>query len=212
MSSSSDVDVSKDVVIVIDNDEDMKSISELLRTESGREMMKLLAEEKLYSNEIGRKLGLKSNMTSHYLSKMEEMNLVKITNEKITKGGIEHRFFHIPSSIIVIVLKKPKKDADGILKKIFKKGIKFCALGISTIAIFFITTPKKRETIDRYIISDETGYSDFAIESGNAVISVSTEIVTSDSLTQFLSTIVILGLGLFLIWYSKKNKKKLMEG
>ena len=133
MSDSSDVDVSKDVVTVIDNDEDMEIFSKLLSTESGRGMMRLLVDEELYSSEIGRKLNLKSNMTSYYLSKMEAIKIVKVSNKKITKKGIEHRFFHIPSSIIVIALKKPKKNTKGVLKKKFRDGIKFTVIGVASI-------------------------------------------------------------------------------
>ncbi len=128
-----------DIFIDLNNDEDMKILGELSATKSGREMIKLLVDKKMYSNEIGKNMGLDSSMTSYYLKKMEALKMLKITYGKIfQRGKKEHRFFDIPASNIVINLRSEKDEKKG-LKKIFKEGVKFASIGIAFVASSIIS-------------------------------------------------------------------------
>jgi hypothetical protein len=80
---------------------------------------------------------------------------------------------------------------NGILKKIFKDGIKFVSVGIAGIITWFGTQQKSI-----LMPGEETNYS------GDVYVPV----LIDDplSLIQIAVTCAIVGIGLFLTWFSKK--------
>ena len=196
------------IKIFSSDDEKLKILGELLSNKSSRDIIRLLIEKEMYTNEIVKKLELKVNLVIHHLQKMELIGLLEITNKKIIRNGEEHRFFRIPLGMLIFPEKSEDETKNGILKKFFKEGIKFAAIGFAAIISFITTMPKKKQTIESYIIdnepSDFSDASEITIEKINAVIN--SDITYSDHITQITTLIIVIGLGLFLIWYSKKNK------
>lgn len=188
-------------------DEKLKILGELLSNKSSRDIIRLLIEKEMYTNEIAKKLELRANLIIYHLQKMESIGLLEITNKKILRKGEEHRFFKIPSGMLIVPNESNEIAKNGFLKKIFKEGIKFVAIGFATIISFITTMPKKKQTIESYIIdnepSDFSDASEITIEKINAVIN--SDITYSDHITQITTLIIVIGLGLFLIWYSKKK-------
>jgi predicted RNA binding protein YcfA (HicA-like mRNA interferase family) len=201
-------DIFDKIKIFSSEDEKLKLLGELLSNKSSRDIIKLLIDKEIYTNEIVKKLDLKVSLVIHHLQKMESIGLLEITKKKIARNGKEHRFFRIPTGMLIVPNKSEEDTNNGFLKKIFKDGIKFAAIGFAAIISFITTIPKKKQTIESYIIdnepSDFSDASEITIEKINAVIN--SDITYSDHLTQITTLIIVIGLGLFLIWYSKKNK------
>ncbi|KAF6245124.1 winged helix-turn-helix domain-containing protein [Nitrosopumilus sp. b2] len=124
---SKDVDKIK---VFSSDDEKLKILGELLSNKSSRDIIRLLIEKESYTNEIARKLELRPNLVIHHLQKMMSVGLLEITNKKITRKGEEHRFFRIPKSMLIIPNESKKIKKNGILKKVFKDGIKFVTIGL----------------------------------------------------------------------------------
>ena len=189
-------------------DEKLKILGELLSNKSSRDIIKLLIDKEMYTNEIAKKLELKISLVIHHLQKMESIGLVEVSNRRIIHKGEEHRFFKIPPGMLIVPNESEDIKKNGFLKKVFKQGIKFAAIGFAAIISFITTMPKKKQTIESYIIdnepSDFSDASEITIEKINAVIN--SDITYSDHMTQITTLIIVIGLGLFLIWYSKKNK------
>ena len=122
---------------VFASDDNLKSLGELLSNETSRKIISALMESEMYTNEIATKLDLRVSLVIHHLKKLEELGLVEIENKKIKRKGEKHRFFKMNSDIFV-TLDKNKEDIDkkGILKRIFKEGIKFNALGFVSMMAF----------------------------------------------------------------------------
>ena len=128
------------IKVFFSKDDKLKILGELLSRKSSRDIIKLLIAKECYTNEIVKKLDLRSGLVTHHLKKMELIGLLEVTNKKIIRKGQEHRFFRIPSGLIIFP-EKSKKD-DDLLKKFFKEGTKFVAIGISAILSYSLLDSK----------------------------------------------------------------------
>ena len=128
------------IKVFFSEDDKLKILGELLSRKSSRDIIKLLIAEECYTNEIVKKLDLRSGLVIHHLKKMELIGLLEVTNKKIIRKGQEHRFFRIPSGLIIFP-EKSKKD-DDLLKKFFKEGTKFVAIGISAMLSYSLLDSK----------------------------------------------------------------------
>ncbi len=129
-------------------DEKLKILGELLSNKSSRDIIRLLIEKEMYTNEIAKKLELRTNLVIHHLQKMEAIGLLEITNKKITRKGEEHRFFRIPQGMVIVPNEKIIIKKNRFLKKIFRAGIKFASIGLAGIVSFFISNSLL--TIDKW--------------------------------------------------------------
>ncbi len=114
---------------VFASDDNLKTLGELLSNDSSRKIIYNLMNKEMYTNEISIKLDMRVSLVIHHLKKLEELGMLEITNKKIKRKGIDHRFFKISSDIFVKLDKtREELDKKGILKKIFRDGIKFGAI------------------------------------------------------------------------------------
>jgi DNA-binding transcriptional ArsR family regulator len=181
-----------DKIKVFSSDDDkLKILGELLSNKTSRDIIKLLIDKEMYANEIARKLELRRNLVIHHVRKMEAIGLLEITNKKIIRNGEEHRFFKIPRSMLIVPNESTEIRKNGILKKIFKDGIKFVSVGIAGIITWFGTQQKSI-----LMPGEETNYS------GDVYVPVLID--EPLSLIQIAVTCAIVGIGLFLTWFSKK--------
>lgn len=99
-------------------------------------------KKEMYTNEISTSLEIRVSAVIHHLTKMQELGLLEITNKKITRKGKEHRFFKMKSNIFIIPdATREEIKEKGLLKRIFKEGLKFASIFI--IAGFsFMLNPK----------------------------------------------------------------------
>lgn len=104
-------------------------------------------KQEMYTNEISTALDMRVSLVIHHLKKMEELGLLDITKKRIIRKGAEHRFFKM-SSDIFITLNNTKEEVKekGLLKRIFKEGIKFTSIGIAGMFIWMSDIPHFLET------------------------------------------------------------------
>ena len=113
------------------DDEKLKILGELLSNKSSRNIIRLLIEKEMYTNEIAKKLGLRVNLVIHHLQKLEKLGLVEVRNKKIVKKGNEHRHFKmIPNLFIVPNYNEERRDKKEIFKNFFKDGLRYCSIVI----------------------------------------------------------------------------------
>lgn len=195
----------------MDDDEKLKIFGELLSNKTSRDIIRSLMSKSNYKKKIADELELPFSLVEHHLKKLEKLGLVKITNKKLIKKGVFHKNYKINADgIFVTFNSKEKIEEKGILKKIFKDGIKFASIGIAALISFIITQPHEIEVTHEIIIPNEStsDTTPFSSEPLNqTVTSVTTEIITGDVFSQFLTVLVVISLGVFLILFSKKKKK-----
>lgn len=116
---------------VFGSDDNLKALGELLSNETSRKIISTLMKKEMYTNEISTALDMRVSLVIHHLKKMEDLGILDITKKRIIRKGQEHRFFKM-SSDIFIILNNTKEEVKekGILKRIFRDGIKFACIGI----------------------------------------------------------------------------------
>lgn len=130
------------IKVFYSEDEKLKMLGELLSNKSSRDIIKLLIENEMYTNEIADKLGLRPNLVIHHLKKLEDLGLLQIQNKKITKKGIEHKHYRINQYFFLAPSGMEEEiQKEGSLKKIFRKGIRFVAIGLCAYASWFLSQP-----------------------------------------------------------------------
>ena len=117
------------VKIFSSDDKKLKILGELLSNKSSRDIIKLLIDNEMYTNEIADKLDLRVNLVIHHLKKLEDLGLLQIQNKEIMKKGIDHKHYRISPYFFLA----PSGTEEGIqtkrtLKKIFRDGIKFASI------------------------------------------------------------------------------------
>lgn len=133
---------------VFTSDANLKSLGELLSNDTSRKIIYSLMNNEMYTNELATKLDIRVSLVIHHLKKLEELNMLVITEKKIKRKGQEHRFFRITSDIFVTVNKnKEEVESKGFLQKIFKDSIKFVGIGIAGVATWFGTQSISTEPV-----------------------------------------------------------------
>lgn len=167
------------------DDEKLKALGELLSNKSSRDIIKLLIKKGMYTNEIAKKLGLGISLVIYHIQKMEAIGLLEITNKKIIRTGEEHRFFRIPHGMLIFPEKSEKETNNGLLKKIFKDGIKFVSLVIAGIVTYFSTrefSQSEVQKMPRY------------------------ELPNLIEISPFIFPLIVVIIGLVIMYFTKKKK------
>lgn len=122
------------------DEEKLKMLGELLSNRSSRNIIKLLIEKEMYTNEIAKKLELRVSLVLHHLQKMEVIGLLEITNKQIIKNGEEHRFFRIPARILLMPNTGNEEIVrDRFLIKFFKSATKFAIIGLAAFTSWIVS-------------------------------------------------------------------------
>lgn len=147
-------EISDKIKVFSSDDEKLKMLGELLSNKSSRDIIRLLTDKEMYTNEIANKLDMRANLVIHHLKKLQELGLLEVKNKKIVKKGNEHRHFRmIPNLFITPNHNQEEMKEKETLKKIFKKGIKFMAIGFVTTMTFVLTD------LHRFYNPDNISYS-----------------------------------------------------
>jgi len=124
------------------DDESLRILGQILSNETSRKIIQLLTQEEMYTNQISKRLGIQMNTIIFHLKKLVEVGLVTVTHKQIIKKGVDHKYYKMIPNIFVTST-QPKKEvhANGFLKKFFKEGIKFAAIGFLSIITwkYFVT-------------------------------------------------------------------------
>ena len=124
--------------------------------------------------------------------KLEELGLLEIVNKKITRKGEKHRFFKIDSDIFITINKtKEEVQKKGLLKRLFKEGIKFAVIGVAS---FFV-----------WEIFDQSEN----ISEGKLSRDIHVYPLPQDSIEHLIWVpVIIIVCGILLIWFRKLRKKR----
>ena len=135
------MEIKKDVKIeVISDEESLKILGELLSNQTSRDIMKFLMNKSAYKKKISDKLNVSYSLIEHHLKKLEKLGLVKITNRKLIKKGVPHKTYKITADGIFLMLNTTDEEVkkSGVLKGMFREGIKFASIGIVSLVTWFL--------------------------------------------------------------------------
>src|SRR5438309_5904771 len=135
------VGLAEKVEIISTDDEKIKSVGELLSSDSGRNILKLLFDSVLTANQIAQKTGISLPLVIYHLKKMQDVGIVKITNVGKNIKTQEMKFYTSSKFAIVIlpsgVTERAKTSKS--LANSFKTIYRFGSIAVAAVATWFVS-------------------------------------------------------------------------
>ncbi len=133
------IGLAEKVEIISTDDEKIKSIGELLSSDSSRNILKLLFDQVLTANQIAQKTEISLPLVIYHLKKMQEMGIVKITN--IGKNiKTQDMKFYTSSKFAIVILPSnvtEKAKTSKSLANSFKAIYRFGSIAVAAVATWF---------------------------------------------------------------------------
>ncbi|MDH5658469.1 MAG: winged helix-turn-helix domain-containing protein [Nitrosopumilus sp.] len=132
-------DLSDRVEIISTEDEKLKTVGEILSSDSSRSILKLLFNQSLSANEIARKTEMSLPLVIHHLKKMQSAQVVKITNVGKSSKSHDMKYYTIDKLAIVILpseMTQPAKKSKSLFNS-FTRIHRLATLGGVSIAAWF---------------------------------------------------------------------------
>jgi DNA-binding transcriptional ArsR family regulator len=135
------IGLAEKVEIISTDDEKIKSIGELLSSDSSRNILKLLFDYVLTANQIAQKTGISLPLVIYHLKKMQDMGIVKITNvgKKIKTQDTK---FYTSSKFAIVILPSgltEKAKTSKSLANSFKTIYRFGSIAVAAVAAWFVS-------------------------------------------------------------------------
>jgi DNA-binding transcriptional ArsR family regulator len=137
------------VEIISTDDVKIKSVGELLSSDSSRNILKLLFEKILTANQIAQQTGISLPLVIYHLKKMQEMGIIKITNVGKNVKAQDMKYYTSSKFAIVILPSNlnEKAKTSRSLANSFKTIYRFASIAVAAVATWFITqTTQKIQT------------------------------------------------------------------
>src|SRR6267143_337895 len=129
------------VEIISTDDIKIKSVGELLSTDSSRNILKLLFDQVLTANQIAQKTDISLPLVIYHLKKMQEMGIVKITNVGKNVKTQDMKYYTSSKFAIVILpsnLTERAKTSKSLANS-FKTIYKFASIAVAAVATWFVS-------------------------------------------------------------------------
>ncbi len=149
--SSDEPNVSDKIDILSTEDEKLKTIGEILSSDSSRQILKLLFNNSLSANQISQKTEMSLPLVIHHLKKMQNAGVVKITNVGKNTKSHDVKFYTVDKVAIVILpseMQQPAKKSKSLFNS-FNRIHRLATLGGVSIAAWFssqLLQPKYPDT------------------------------------------------------------------
>ena len=152
--SSDEPNVSDKIEILSTEDERLKSIGEILSSDSSRKILHLLFNQSFTANQIAQQTEMSLQLVIHHLKKMQSSGIVKITNVGKNTKSHDMKFYTIDKVALVILpseMSKPAKKSKSLFNS-FNRIHRLATLGGVSIAAWFSSqflqnSPNMQDTV-----------------------------------------------------------------
>lgn len=135
------VSLTEKIEIISTEDEKIKSVGELLSSDSSRAILKLLFDEALSANQIAQKTGISLPLVIYHLKKMQDMAIVKVSSVGKNVKAQDMKYYTTTKFAIVILpssLSQKAKTSKSLANS-FKTIYRFASIGVAGVATWFVT-------------------------------------------------------------------------
>lgn len=135
------VSLTEKIEIISTEDEKIKSVGELLSSDSSRAILKLLFEDIMTANQIAQKTGISLPLVIYHLKKMQDMGIVKVSNVGKNVKAQNMKYYTTTKFAIVILpssLSQKAKTSKSLANS-FKTIYRFASIGVAGIATWFVS-------------------------------------------------------------------------
>ena len=133
------VGIADRVEILSTEDLKLKSIGEILSSDSSRAILKILFNDSLTANQISQKTEISLPLVIYHLKKMQDAGVVKITNIGKNTKSHDMKFYTVDKLAIVIlpaIMSEPAKKSKSLFNS-FTRIHRLATLGGASIAAWF---------------------------------------------------------------------------
>lgn len=133
------VGIADRVEILSTEDSKLKSIGEILSSDSSRAILKILFNDSLTANQISQKTEISLPLVIYHLKKMQESGVVKITNIGKNTKSHDMKYYTVDKLAIVILpamMSEPAKKSKSLFNS-FTRIHRLATLGGASIAAWF---------------------------------------------------------------------------
>lgn len=135
------VSLTEKIEIISTEDEKIKSVGELLSSDSSRTILKLLFEDIMTANQISQKTGISLPLVIYHLKKMQDMGIVKVSNVGKNVKAQDMKYYTTTKFAIVILpsgLSQKAKTSKSLANS-FKTIYRFASIGVAGVATWFVS-------------------------------------------------------------------------
>lgn len=137
--SENPMEINDKVEILSTDDDKIKSVGELLSSDSSRAILKLLFNDQLTANQIAQKTEISLPLVIYHLKKMQEAGMVKISQMGKNTKSHDMKYYTVDKFAIVILpsgATEKAKSSKSLLNS-FNRIYKFSMIGGAAIAAWF---------------------------------------------------------------------------
>lgn len=171
--SDDHADINEKIDILSMDDDKIKQVGELLSSDASRSILKLLFKNTMTANEIAKNTGISLPLVMYHLKKMQNANMVRITNVGKTIKSKDMNFYTTTKFAIIIVsdsVSKKVKESKSV-KRTFGGFYRFASIGVVAAGAWFVSQfAQKAErgtyvdiATDEAVIPRETAESKIAV-------------------------------------------------
>ena len=135
------VSLTEKIEIISTEDEKIKSVGELLSSDSSRAILKLLFEDTMTANQISQKTAMSLPLVIYHLKKMQGMGIVKVSNVGKNVKAQDMKYYTTTKFAIVILpssLSQKAKTSKSLANS-FKTIYRFASIGVAGVATWFVS-------------------------------------------------------------------------
>ncbi len=149
--------ISDKVEILSTEDEKIKAVGEILSSDSGRKILKLLFNQSLTANQISQKIEVSLPLVIYHLKKMQESGVIKITNVGKNTKSHDMKFYTVDKFAIVILPSEMSQSAktSKSLFNSFSRIHRLATLGAVCVAAWFSSQFIQKNSQIPIVVEDE---------------------------------------------------------
>ena len=173
--SSDEPNLSDKVHILSTEDERLKTIGEILSSDSSRKILQLLFNQSFTANQIAQKTDMSLQLVIHHLKKMQSVGVVKITNVGKNTKSHDMKFYTIDKVALVILpseMSTPAKKSKSLLNS-FNRIHRLATLGGVSIAAWFSSQILQRP--QSIPVNSDQRASEFVMDSSSEPVSITVD-------------------------------------
>jgi DNA-binding transcriptional ArsR family regulator len=137
--SEDPVGINDKIEILSTDDERIKSVGELLSSDSSRTILKLLFNDQMTANQISQKTGISLPLVIYHLKKMQETGIVRIAQTGKNTKSHDMKYYTVDKFAIVILpstMTEKARSSKSLLNS-FNRIHRFASIGGAAIAAWF---------------------------------------------------------------------------
>ena len=167
---------SENMKIYFSDDSKIKSFGEILTSDAGREILKILLSESCTANQLAQRTGISLQLVKYHIDKMQDLGIVNVS--KIEKNSKSHDMkYYVAEKFAIMILPQTEMDKikQGIVDTI-QNTSKVTAIGISAVSAWVMTQIIQQSSQNSIIESIKTRLSYTGTSSLSGTIDESVEL------------------------------------